>query len=180
MSEAEEGKVYVQARRSVDTYRYPFFLNEHDKYRTFCNRFHVVTVTKALWIYHLLLVVLITVSFFYQQLLYLWPLWVFVFMSGYTIFRQKHVWMWFFVIYVGLTFVMFILFGAYLFFFSIFIRRTQKTESIFDSTTISILIHLATLAFCLLHLWQFRVVNATRQYFKDKHEIADKIPFGYK
>lgn len=42
MSEAEEGKVYIETRTSVDTYRYPFFLNTDDKCRTFCNKFHVL------------------------------------------------------------------------------------------------------------------------------------------
>jgi len=171
---------YEHARRSIDAYRYSFLLSKEDKFRALCGKFHVVTVTKALWVYHLILIVLVTISFFYSQLIYIWPTWLLVFLSGYAIYRQKASWMWPFVIYVGLTTVMFILFGAYLFFYSIFIRRTQKAESIFDSTTSSIFIHLANLIFCLFHLWQFPVVNAARKFFKNKDEVAEKIPFGFK
>ncbi|KAE9550011.1 hypothetical protein FO519_006779 [Halicephalobus sp. NKZ332] len=120
-------RFYEHARRSIDAYRYSFFLNKEDTFRVLCGKFHVVTMTKALWIYHLVSIILVTITFFYEYLIYLWPTWLLVFFSGYPIYRQKASWMWPFIIYVGLTTVMFILFGAYLFFYSIFIRRTQKT-----------------------------------------------------
>lgn len=83
-------------------------------------------MTKALWVYHLVLLIIVTVAFFYHELIYLWPSWLLVFLSGYAIYRQKAQWMWPFVIWVGLTIVMFVIFGAYLFYYSIIIRRIQK------------------------------------------------------
>ena len=51
-------------------------------------------------------------------------------------------------------------------------------ESIFDSTTSSILIHLGTLSFCLFHIWQFPVVSAAQRYFKNVDDAAEKVPYG--
>uniref|UniRef100_A0AC35G9F5 Uncharacterized protein n=1 Tax=Panagrolaimus sp. PS1159 TaxID=55785 RepID=A0AC35G9F5_9BILA len=171
-------KMAEKLGESGESSQYKWFLDNSDSYRCICKRFHVVAMTKALWVYHLLLLIIVTVTFFYHQLIYLWPSWVLVFLSGYAIYRQKAPWMWPFVIWVFLTIIMFVLLGAYLFFYSIFIRRTQKQESIFDSTTSSVLIHLGTLLFCLFHIWQFPIVSAAQRYFKNVEDVAEKVPYG--
>uniref|UniRef100_A0A7E4UVI2 Transmembrane protein n=1 Tax=Panagrellus redivivus TaxID=6233 RepID=A0A7E4UVI2_PANRE len=162
-----------------DPYKYELFLDKSEKYRCFFGKFHVLGVTKILWVYHLILLISVTVAYFYAQLPYIWPSWVLLFLSGYAIFRRKSTWMWPFVIWVGLTVGMFILFGAYLFIYSIFVRRHYQQESIFDSTTMSVLIHLGNILFCVFHLWQFPVVNAARRYLVNIEEATANVPYGY-
>ncbi|VDK48182.1 unnamed protein product [Anisakis simplex] len=121
------------------------------------------TITKALLVYHITLVIAFIYAFFPYTFYYgLWLTTAIFVMAALSLRMNKAALLYPFMVWVATTFVLSILLGAYLFFYSIFALKTAPKDS-YDSSVTSIVIHLANVIFCLFHLWQIHVVELCRK-----------------
>ncbi|VDM25712.1 unnamed protein product [Toxocara canis] len=121
------------------------------------------TITKALLVYHIALVIAFGYAFFPYTLFYgLWLTSIIFIFAVFSLLMKKAILLYPFLIWVAITFVLFIILGAYLFFYSIFVSKSSVKDA-HDSSVTSIVIHLTNVIFCLFHLWQIHVVDLCRK-----------------
>ncbi|KAI6175757.1 hypothetical protein M3Y97_00724500 [Aphelenchoides bicaudatus] len=146
-----------------------------NKFHCFFGRLHVYTVTKCLIVYHVVLLTCLVLAFFQESVELLLPMFILFGATGWALVRAKAELLWPFTIYTGCSTLLFMLFSAYLFFFSVLKHQHPVEEILISSITgqsshipyfLPFALHGFNLLLCGFHCWQVIVLNKTRQFLK--------------